>query len=168
LSATDLPREARRIVQGSFGGASIDTDENRPVLEFGRCSAITGDDFLRVHDANVVAPSTGDGTGESRVRINEGSFDLESRHIVHAVPMDHVRNFEAGHVNLPNPLELVVDHFVGTNLFPDVGKYSISTALADVERLSVTGVDQSIHVGLQLFRDAERKCAELCLIHVRS
>lgn len=63
LGATDLPREPGRVVQGSFGGTSIDVDKNRPVLEFGRCSAITSDDFLRMHDAKIVTPSTADGIG---------------------------------------------------------------------------------------------------------
>jgi hypothetical protein len=69
------------------------------------------------------------------------------------VAVDHVRHLEAGQADLVDALELVViviplDALLGMNM----SEHAIATALADVEGLAVSGVDQPVDVRLQLGR----------------
>ena len=103
----------------------------------------------RVHWAPVIAVMTSCNVGQPGVSIDKGGLDLKNRLIWHAMAVDDMDNFQPTSADIVNSLNL------GAGLILSgferqggvyVGKDSVSSPLANIERFPVAWVDQTVNV----------------------
>ena len=102
-----------------------------------------------------------------RVRVHEGSLDLEGCPLIHTVAMNDVGNLKPGETDLPDALELVVDIVVlKTFLAADAREDAIALPFSHVECLAVAGVDEPVDIRLELLRHPRQKPLGFICSHV--
>jgi len=74
------------------------------------------------------------------------------------VAVDHVTHFEFGQMDFSDSRHLIVEFVpIETLLGPDVSEYPVSLPLPNIERLSISRIDQSVDVRPQFGYDRRRK-----------
>ncbi len=163
----DIPRIARRLIQGRFGeGAAIHADQDHAVAKVCWLRGVFADDLHRVHRAKLVATHAAHFVREAWIRVHQRRLDLEGPRIVHAVAVDDVGHLEPRQPYPPDPSHPVVKIVaLDALLAPDVGKYPVTPALPDVKRLAVARVDEAVNVRFKAFDDLGRKRFSVLVVH---
>jgi hypothetical protein len=151
LGVADFPRVSGRFIQGTVGSTPVYVYQECSVPKYRGFGSVPTDNLLGVHGAKIGASRSAGYVGEARIGIDESRFDLAGRLIVHSMAMDDMSDLEASQANFSNAFELIIDLIafqVGFGTY--VRKDPISPAFSNIERFTVSRINESVNVRLQL------------------
>gem|GEM_PF-6372686 len=151
------PSKPGRFVQRCFRCRSIDLDEQRPMFKCRLLSSVASHDVFGMHYTEVQAAGSPYDICQPGVCVHQRCFHFESSFLFdHSMSVNDMAHLEACNLNFPDALQLVADISVG-QLCTCMSEDAIAFSLANVKCLTISRIDQAVHVPLELLYDFRRK-----------